>query len=563
MVISLDEIRGFGPVLIERVQKRWPKLLDDQRLRTNPYLMCGVRGIGFKLADVVGHRLGIRPDSPHRVTEGADYVLGQLENSGHTADFDWMFHRKLSDLLSFDTSGRYPIPETKVQRIAGLWSRQSTFHAERAVALKLESMISGGDADYDLAFTADGLKSDQLQALQAMKRARIYALTGSPGVGKTSTIRAIFSQYAQDDIALAAPTGKAAKRIEQVTGRPACTIHRLLEVVGELSDDYDQLPYAYSPGFKFRRRRGNPLDTKLIVIDEASMIDIRLMADLCSALRDDARLILVGDSFQLPSVGPGSVLRDLIRSGVVPQFELTELKRQDPNLLIAKNCRSIRYEKRVTVDNSNASDFYFIPVEDPEEISELVVDLVTRRLPSKFNVNPMCDVITLTARRKHGATSAEYLNRLLRRQLNPKGGGCFGPGDRVIQLHNDYDLDIMNGDIGTIAAVGEDHITVDFEVPPRTVTIPQKEADLMHAWALTVHKAQGSEWPWVVVPVHEEQGDFVVSAQHFYTAISRARDGCVVVGQRAWMEHIAANHRDDRRVTRLAKFLTDRRGLGA
>jgi exodeoxyribonuclease V alpha subunit len=305
---DLGDIYGFGPVLLDRVGKRWPALLNDSRLRANPYALCDIRGIGFKLADRVGQALGIASNAPFRIEAAADYVLQQAEQKGHTALPHWSFAKDLGALLGVELPRWLKIPESKVVCIDGLWSRVGTLEAERAVADDLLDMLAQGDADYDLLFSADGLAPDQLQALQAMRRARLFALIGSPGVGKTSTIRAILSSYSPDDIALCAPTGKAAKRIEQLTRREAKTIHRLLEVVGQRSADYDDLPYAYSSGFKFRRHQGDPLDAKLVVVDEVSMLDIRLMADLCAALRQDARLLLIGDSFQLPSVGAGAVV---------------------------------------------------------------------------------------------------------------------------------------------------------------------------------------------------------------------------------------------------------------
>lgn len=549
----LDEIAGFGPILIDRIAKRWGMLLDHTELRHNPYLLCGVRGVGFKKADQVARALGIAPDSPFRIEAAAEYVLGQAEQSGHTAEPEWRFKKALGQELGAPPQSQISVPAGgDVVFSGGLWSRSRTLEAERLVARRVIEMASD-PADCDLDFADDGLKPDQLAALQRIGRSRIALITGPPGTGKTRLISALIDRHGYAE--LCAPTGKAAKRIEQLTHHEAQTVHRLLGVVREGSRNYYKLPAPFSHGFRFAHHRGNPIDAELVIVDEASMFDIRLAADLFNALSSHTRLLLIGDTFQLPSVGPGALLRDLVKSGAVPHLELTELKRQEADLLIARNCRSIRYEKRVTVDNAATSDFFFIEINDPAKIAEVTVELVTKGLPSGERLDPMRDIMTLPARRKYGMTCADNLNSMLRKVLNPTARGALAVGDRVVQLHNDYELDIMNGDIGVIVGTDPEHVTVAFEVPERVVEIPRSEVDLMHAWALTVHKAQGSEWPWCIVPIHHEQGDFVVSAQHFYTAISRARSGCVVVGPRRWLEHVAANHRDDKRSTRLAGML--------
>jgi exodeoxyribonuclease V alpha subunit len=287
------------------------------------------------------------------------------------------------------------------------------------------------------------------------------------------------------------------------------------------------------------------------------MLDIRLFASLLEALAEDCRLILVGDIYQLPSVGPGRVLADLTRGGAVPNVELTELKRHDPKLMIARNCAAIKSGRAPTIANKEATDFFFIDKTGEAAIADEVVDLIANRLPKKYGIDPNRDAIVLTALRDRGVLSAKELNVRLRAALNEGAQGDFAPGDRVIQLSNDYGLDVMNGDLGTVIRRDGRNLMVRFDTPERIVTEerPDNALHLGHAYALTVHRFQGSEIPWVVIPIHESQGAMVPDRCWAYTAVSRAKAGCVLVGNRNVMQGMINRVRPQERCTRLAGLL--------
>jgi exodeoxyribonuclease V alpha subunit len=543
--------------LCARAAKRWPKLLDDPELRADPYQLQELHGVGFLKADAAALAIGIAKDAPARLNAAAGYVLANAEQEGHTGLPVNEFAKRMGEAIGMRLPREVEFDETLIELDDDFVQRVATARAERAVAMVLKGMMREREPlpEFDTA----GLANDQKEAVDAIRYFPVFVLLGGPGVGKTHTIRTLLNGLGELDVALCAPTGKAAKRIEELSGRPAQTIHRLLR------PNFESEKCAHSAGFSFQYNRTHPLPHDVVIVDEASMIDIRLMADLCEALGPDARLILVGDPFQLPAVGPGAVLRDLTRANAahtghcVPNFELTELKRQDPALLIAKNCKAIRYEKRVFVDNSAAADFFFAEERDAAKAKALIVDLVTKRLPAKYGLDPVKDIMVLTALRDRGELSAKSLNLALREKLNPDAvmtvWPAFYPGDRVIQLSNNYQLDIMNGDIGTVREVEGASLMVEFDTPKREVEEDREEFHLDLAYALTVHKFQGSEAPWVVIPVHEEMGAMVPAAQWLYTAVSRARKGCVLVGTRSALDAMAARHRDVMRWTKLARLL--------
>ena len=552
--MNLADIQGFGPYLVRRAREEWPDLLDDPALRANPYKLTRVHGIGFLLADRVALALGVAKDSPFRVNAAAMHVLGEAEQAGHTCMTLAGFQEALQGALGV-ALGSAELDEEVITEANGLISRRATSWAEEVVSVKFRAM-RGAAPEAWTSPEIEGLALDQVEALSKLYDRQIFALMGGPGVGKTFLVRRMV-EGARLRIALAAPTGKAAKRIEELAGVQAQTIHRLLGVVHKHSSEYYTIPAAHSHGFRFRHNRTNPLHDDLVIVDEASMIDVRLMADLCDALAYDARLVLVGDPFQLPAVGPGAVLRDLAET--TPNMELTELKRQDPSLLIARNCQSIRRDKKVIIDNAAASDFFFIQADDARVAQQRIVEMVTERLPAKYAFDPVRDIVTLTALRERGAVSAKALNIALRAKLNPEAVNSVKPtvGDRVIQLSNNYDLEVMNGDIGTVVADDFPSLTIRFDTPEREIEARREEFHIDLAYALTCHKFQGSEAPAVVVAIHEEQGQMVTSAQWLYTAVSRAKQVCVVVGSRRALDAMAARHRDENRLTRLGTFLKD------
>jgi exodeoxyribonuclease V alpha subunit len=492
--LELFDVPGFGLKLSARVAERFPRLLDDPRLRRNPYLLATIPGIGFQRADTVALAMGVAPDSEFRIAAAAIEVLRAAESAGHSALPMALFRDRLAQMVCATVRSDLRIESPRVLVANGMFSLARTAKAEQAIADAVAPTLARGAPAYDLRFSAEGLFDDQKAALRAMHDCPIFILTGSPGTGKTSCIRAITDRADAKHIALCAPTGRAAKRIEEITGLAASTIHRLLKVV-PCPDDHDKteegrhdarqcrlciyeaLPWAHTPSFKFRHHRNHPLEASMVVVDEASMIDVALCADLLGALAPGTRLLLVGDKFQLPSVGPGSVLRDLLAAGL-PNVELTTLKRQDPNLLIARNCSAIRFEKRIIVNNSPETDFFFLECDDARRIAALAVEFHARRIPGKFGANPMNEIVTLTTLRERGALCAQALNDALRISLNPRAGTemfpGIGAGDRVIQTRNDYDLDIMNGDLGVVEAAGVDSFRVAFDYPPRLVNIPRR-----------------------------------------------------------------------------------------
>lgn len=364
----------------------------------------------------------------------------------------------------------------------------------------------------------------QADALAMAMGSKLSVITGGPGVGKTTIIRALVEVFAQRElqVMLAAPTGRAAKRMEEATGHPAATLHRLLK---------------YQPQTRaFNHHAGNPLPGDVFIVDEASMIDIHLMAAFLQAVPVAACVVFVGDVDQLPSVGPGNVLRDLIHSGVVPCTALDFIFRQQSGGWIVRNAHRVnRGEPLELPEDDQLSDFYFIHTEEPDLVIARMLHLVTNRIPKRFGFNPMTDIQVLTPMRRN-QLGAENLNTVLQQALNPEGpslerfGRTYRTGDRVMQIRNNYDKNVFNGDVGRIAAVDVEALTLTVDYDGRRVGYDQAEIDeLMHAYACSIHKSQGSEYPAVVI---------LMTTQHFkllqrnllYTAITRGRRLVCLVG---------------------------------
>jgi exodeoxyribonuclease V alpha subunit len=418
------------------------------------------------------------------------------------------------------------------------------------------------------------LHDDQRRALALATAAdgpRICVITGPPGCGKSTVVRSIVEHFerVEQKIVLAAPTGKAALRLTEATGRPACTIHRLLE------------PTFDRGIFRFARGPRNPIDAQVVVLDEVSMVDVHLMAKVMLALRYGARLILVGDIDQLPAVGPGAILSDLIASEKVPVARLTTIKRQDPGPLL-RAIHAIKDGRAPAFENDPDGDLFFEERSDPAEIAAAVLELVLNRLPIKAAklmpdvfgegaacpsraFNPLRDVQILVPTREKGALSCKALNEAFQARLFPVEEGQtrakFYAGDKVIQTKNDYALGICNGDIGFIEDFATDShgrkvINVAFDsYPGRTIEVPAAEHSLSLAYAITVHKAQGSEFPVVILPLHSSMPFMLLSRNWAYTAISRARSLCILLGERRALDGAIRRTSANRRVTCLASML--------
>ena len=553
---DLAGVSGFSEAVVRRVGYK----LRPHEWRENPYLLTQVWGVGFKLADRVAMALGVSKNAPARQAAAAGYVLSEAEGEGHTCLPVDDFAARLVEVLGDPVDG-CEIDET-VSADDGFFALAKTREAERRAASILSGLLAVGVSGLDSV--ADGLVEDQAAALLAIQRSRVFCLLGSPGTGKTTLIRALVASNEGCRIAICAPTGKAAKRVQEATGSLATTIHRLLRVNPDGAREGEE---SHSLNFSFTYNRKRKLPVNMVIVDESSMVDTRLFADLLEALRPDCRLVLIGDTHQLPSVGPGRVLGDLVDSGEVPFVELVTLKRSDPNLQIARNCARLKSGEVPAVDNAAFTDFFFIPAERPEDIANEIVSLHSERLPKKYELDPQRDIVTLTALREGKSAaagdpilSAAGLNARLRRVFNPSAPldkKDFAQGDRVIQLTNNYDFDVMNGDTGTVAIRQGELVTISWDTPPRDTTTRIKELNLAHAWALTVHKFQGSEIPWCIIPVHRSNGSLVATRQHLYTAISRGKQGVVLVGSWQEVEAVVSRTREQRRWTRLASLLRE------
>lgn len=389
---------------------------------------------------------------------------------------------------------------------------------------------------------------DQAQALELARRSHVFILTGGAGTGKSTTVKAILDLLAKPGcrFSLAAPSGKAAKRLAEVTGRGASTIHRLLE------------PQKTPEGFVFTRDARRPIEADLIILDELSMVDVSLMARFLEAVNHDTRLVLVGDPYQLPSVGPGNVLRDLLESKIIPAAELTIIKRQDEGLII-KNCHRIKGGEDILVDNTSP-DFRFIALQDEEEIQSKIMDLAATVIPGSRKLDLLRDIQVISPLREKTLLSCKHLNEKLQRALNPAAPmeSCrFKLGDKVIQMKNDYERGIVNGDVGYTRAIDkqERKIQVLFENPDRLVDLPLFENDLDLAYCMTIHKSQGSEWPVVIIPIHRAFGSLMLTRNLLYTAVSRAKQLCVLVGHREEVRKIVRRPGQERRFTGLSRLL--------
>ena len=535
----------------------------------NPYrLAADIRGIGFLTADKVAATLGIGKTAMIRARAGIGYTLFEATGDGHCG-------LPLADLLPA-ASKLLDIPETlanealQLERAAGTVVEDSVdgrpcvflsvLHAaEGAIAARVRSLATGEvpwkpiDAARAIPWVEArlgiSLAAMQAEALRLAVSSKFLVITGGPGVGKTTLLNAVLAVIGVRGprVALGAPTGRAAKRLSEATGLPAKTIHRLLEVDPRTGG--------------FKRQESRPLECDLLVVDEMSMVDVPLMHALVRAVPPHAAVVLVGDVDQLPSVGPGQVLADIIDSGAVPVVRLTEVFRQAGESRIIVNAHRINHGEMPDTSGGRESDFRFVEVETPEEGAAALLQIVQKRIPASLGLDPVRDVQVLCPMNR-GALGARALNLALQQLLNPgrepkieRFGSVFAPGDKVMQIENDYDKDVYNGDLGFVTTVDPDAGELTAEFDGRAVNYDASDLDrLVLAYATTIHKAQGSEYPAVVIPMVTQHFP-MLQRNLLYTGVTRGRRLVVIVGQPKALAMAVAGRQARRRWTRLRECL--------
>ncbi|MFN2286448.1 MAG: ATP-dependent RecD-like DNA helicase [Anaerolineae bacterium] len=573
-------------------------------VRNDPYRLAkDIYGIGFKTADKIAQQMGFAVDAPERIQAGLRYALGTFSDDGHCFATRDQLLATATELLTVPREAcetqldalirlKEVIEEDRELRIANYESRithhESSieypvssnesaiylppfFYAENGVANKLrqlqesarDRLAAFGDVEWDKAFiwldecAASGLAvpihlaAQQQSAVRMALTEKVSILTGGPGTGKTTITRSIIQllQAKRCSVLLCAPTGRAAKRLSEATGLEAKTIHRLLEVKA-------------AQGFQFARDQDNPLDADMIIVDETSMVDILLMNHLLKAVEAGSHLLLVGDVDQLPSVGAGNVLRDLIASDVIPVTRLDTIFRQAEDSFIIVNAHRIN-RGEMPVCNGPARDFFLFRQGDAESAADMILDIVARRIPAKFGYDADRDIQVLSPMHR-GAAGVSALNQRLQERLNPPdarkaesthGSRVFRVGDHVMQIRNDYDRQVFNGDMGRVAALDlEEHtLTVNFDGALVGYEFTQLD-ELVHAYAVSIHKSQGSEFPVVVIPILT-QHYMMLQRNLLYTGVTRAQSLVVLVGNLRAIAIAVHNDKIAQRNTRLAERL--------
>src|SRR4051812_3117264 len=594
----LQEIAGIGPKRSQRIRRGWAdqEVIREimlflhshgvgtsravrifktygadavQVITENPYRLArDIRGIGFKSADQIAMRLGIAKTAMIRARAGISYALAEALDDGHCGLPTDELRTLAAELLEIppevvDAALELELAEGSVMAdlvegrpcvfLAGL------HRAERGIAERLRHLAEGRppwpevDADKALAWvearTGITLAASQREAVRLALRSKVLVITGGPGVGKTTLVNSILKILAAKTpaIALAAPTGRAAKRLGEATGREARTLHRLLE--------------ADPATGGFKRGEEHPLECDLLVVDEVSMVDVPLMHALLKAVPPRAALVLVGDVDQLPSVGPGQVLADIIASGAVPVVRLTEVFRQAARSRIVTNAHRINQGQMPEPGREPESDFHLVRCQDPEDGAAKLLEVVARRIPARFGLDPIRDVQVLCPMNR-GGLGARSLNLELQQLLNPPGevrverfGWTFGPGDKVMQVVNDYDKEVFNGDLGLVRRIDMDAGELVAEFDGREVAYDFGELDeLVLAYATTVHKAQGSEYPAVVIPVTTQHWP-MLQRNLLYTGVTRGRKLVVLVAQPKAVAIAVKGQQERRRWSKLKEWL--------
>ncbi|MFP4058780.1 MAG: ATP-dependent RecD-like DNA helicase [Candidatus Brocadiia bacterium] len=562
---------GLSPTVAAKIHEAYGDAAVDL-VRRNPYrLAADIAGVGFRTADRIAGRMGIAPDSPQRAAAGVVHALQQLGDEGHVCVPQDELVAEASRVLEMPPEKVEAAVESQVHNerlvrddrlpdrpvyLPPLYAAETGVAARLAGLARTEAAFPPIRAERALQWVRQrvgiALSEGQEQALRAAVGGKLTVITGGPGVGKTTVLRCLVAIFEARRlrVALGAPTGRAAKRLAEATGAEAKTIHRLLKFQ----------PRTH----QFAINERNPLAADVVIVDEASMLDVLLTYHLARALPPQAVLVLVGDVDQLPSVGPGSVLRDIIASGVAAVVRLTEIFRQAATSLIVTNAHRVNNGLMPHLRKTPGAerDFFFLRRGEPQEAADTILELCARRLPERYRLDPIGD-IQVIAPMHRGAVGAQTLNARLQQRLNPQGeehavgGRSFRVGDKVMQVRNNYEKDVYNGDLGRVAEVLPDAGEVVVRIDQRQVVYAVPELDeIVPAYAITVHKSQGGEYPAVVVPILT-QHYMMLQRNLLYTALTRGRRLVVVVGTEKAIAIAVRNDRIQQRHSRLRERLAE------
>jgi len=592
---KLTEVEGIGPRRVDMIKEAWQeqkeiknvmlflqshgvstafavkiyKTYKDQSIQIvqeNPYRLADdIWGIGFRTADIIAQKLGFDKNSVERCRSGILYVLNELSNEGHCFAHREELVRETEKILELVRENINPALDRLIldrsviiegedmvylppfyfsetgaaRRIKEIISHHSKFHID-----DVEGLI--GQVEKECGIVYDNVQRD---AIKAAVEARFMVLTGGPGTGKTTTTLAIIRAFQKMGAVIlqAAPTGRAARRMTETTGMEAKTVHRLLE---------------YKPPEGCRKNEDNPLECDLLIVDETSMVDIILFYNLLKAVPDDAAVILVGDADQLPSVGAGNVLNDIIASGVARVVKLQRIFRQALGSMIVTNAHRINRGEFPVLKGGKNSDFFFVEEDDPAKIPGVIRDLCATRLPAYYGVDAIDDIQVLSPMQR-GETGAFNLNQQLQEALNPQtlsikyGGVRFGVNDKVMQIKNNYDKNVFNGDIGRISGIDQEDRTVVIKFDDSFIEYDYSDLDeLVLAYAITIHKSQGSEYKIVVAPF-STQHYMMLQRNLLYTCVTRAKNVAVLVGSKKALAMAVNNIKTTVRNTMLAERLKE------
>lgn len=590
----LNEVEGIGKKRIKMIRESWEKQKDIKnvmlflqnygvstayaakiyreygkdsidKIKDNPYRLADdIWGIGFKTADSIARKMGYGINDLHRCKSGVLYALKELANQGHSYAQEEQLGKAAKTLLEADDEPIRQAMEEMVQAEQLMMDTEASaiylpafYYAETGTAKLLAKLLINKEGnlfkhelDMEAVSKESGIQYDEIQiaAIEQAVKSKVMVLTGGPGTGKTTTTQGIIAALKSEnlEILLAAPTGRAAKRMSEATGMEAKTIHRLLE---------------YNPQSGYNRSDENPLEGDALIVDECSMIDIILIYNLVKAIPAHMRLILVGDIDQLPSVGAGNVLRNIIDSGKIPVVRLTRIFRQAQSSRIVMNAHSINNGRMPDISNGKQTDFFFIHQEDPETVVQEIVKLVSDRLPNAYKVNHNC--IQVLTPMQRGAVGAANLNLQLQQALNKnidsisRGEYTYKYNDRVMQIRNNYTKDVYNGDIGIVENIDMEGRTLTVNFDDHLVEYEASELDeLSLAYATTIHKSQGSEYPIVVMPVLMTH--YVMLQRNLiYTGITRAKKICILIGQTKALNYAVKNLTVSKRNTLLKERLRE------